>query len=246
VFAIELASGQPVTLPGSIGTAPVEVRLPLPSVPVGPGEQATWLMEVDDPATGAFLGYMPVSGTPDPTTGQLVLSLQLNQLHGTLFLPVVLHAAFVRNFDPQVHIWSSPFAGATDYGVAAPQWTRMQVLGPEVSQRLPVLNAFTGEAGWVDAAGVGPVPVDDGLPAVPAVAAAAPSTSTDVAPAAETSPDAAPRAPSPTYVVQPGDTLASIAAAMGMSVDDLLAANPGVDPNNLTSDTVLQLPMAAP
>jgi LysM repeat protein len=47
------------------------------------------------------------------------------------------------------------------------------------------------------------------------------------------------------YVVQPGDTLSGIAAANGMSTDDLATAN-GLDPNGiLVSGTTLAIPGAA-
>jgi hypothetical protein len=171
LVAIDRGSGQSVPLPGSIASLTVEVRLPQPAVTPGPDEEVAWLMEVDD-ASGNFLGYSRPPSTQDPITQQVVLIIQVSQLNGTLFLPVLLRTAYVRNFDPGAHIWSNPFSDAVDFGVAAPQWTRMQVLAPQISQRLPVLNAFTGEPGWVDAGAVGMVARDDGLPAVPLVAAA--------------------------------------------------------------------------
>ena len=92
----------------------------------------------------------PLPGLPPPTQhagpdhGPGSARQQVGQLRGTLFLPVLLRSAAVRNFDAQVHIWSSPFPDAVDFGVAARQWTRMQVLAPQIGQRLLVLNAFTG------------------------------------------------------------------------------------------------------
>ncbi len=45
-----------------------------------------------------------------------------------------------------------------------------------------------------------------------------------------------------TYVVKPGDTPSSIAEAEGVDLDELLAANPDVDPNALTVGDELKLP----
>jgi hypothetical protein len=136
------------------------------------------------PGQRQTVGYTRPPSTLDPASGMLLLTPTLGELGGTLFLPVVFEQAFVRNFDPDVHIWSNPFSTAVDFGIAAPQWTRMEVLAPVVGSRLPVLNASTGEPGWVDAAGVGPVSADDGLPAVlpPTVAAPPPVAAPTEAP----------------------------------------------------------------
>ncbi len=45
-----------------------------------------------------------------------------------------------------------------------------------------------------------------------------------------------------TYVVKPGDTPSSIAEAEGVDLDDLLAANPDVDPNALSVGDELKIP----
>lgn len=252
LVAIDRGSGQVVPLPDSIGSLVIEVRLPQPAVSPGPGEQAVWLMEVDD-AGGNFLGYARPPSTLDPGTQQVVLLIPVSQLRGTLFLPVLLRTAYVRNFDPDAHMWSSPFADGVDFGVAAPQWTRMQVLAPPISQRLPVLNAFTGEMGWVDVGGVGLVALDDGLPAVATeVAAPVPDAAAalGIAAPADVVPFEAPALiesePQPTltmYAVQAGDTLKGIAAQSGASVLALIAANPRLDPDQLTIGQQLQLPL---
>jgi hypothetical protein len=159
------AAAQQVPLPAALADVQVQLLLPVPT-PVTPGQSTGWLMSVDDPP-GQTVGYTRPPSTIDPASGLILLTPTLGELGGTLFLPVVFQQAFVRNFDPDVHIWSNPFSTAVDFGVAAPQWTRMEVLAPVVGSRLPVLNASTGEPGWVDAAGVGPVSADDGLPAIP-------------------------------------------------------------------------------
>ena len=43
-----------------------------------------------------------------------------------------------------------------DFGVAAPQFTTLTVLGPQVGQRLLVYDLVTNNVGWIDAVGVGP------------------------------------------------------------------------------------------
>jgi hypothetical protein len=187
--AFDRASNQPKALPDALANSLVELRLPVPPVDVGPGELATWLMEVDTP-DGHFFGYVRVNGVFDPTTNTLVVSIPVRQLHSLLFLPVLLGQAYVSNFDPEIHIWSSPFPDAVDFGAAAPQLTRMQVLAPQLGSRLQVLNSFTGEPGWIDVAGVGPVPPDPGPPPSPAPEAAPMPETSDAPPV--------PAAPGPT------------------------------------------------
>ncbi|GAB4461864.1 MAG: hypothetical protein Kow0070_20070 [Anaerolineales bacterium] len=51
--------------------------------------------------------------------------------------------------------------------------------------------------------------------------------------------------PTPTpfpYTVQQGETISSIALKFGVSIDELLAANPDVNPNVMSIGTVLQIP----
>ncbi len=45
-----------------------------------------------------------------------------------------------------------------------------------------------------------------------------------------------------TWYVQPGDTLYQIAQSHGVSISDLLAANPGLDPNNLIVGQEVMIP----
>ena len=97
LLAVDRLSGQVVGLPPSVAGATIEVRLPLPVAVLEPGEEVAWLMEVDD-SNGQFLGYLRPPARFDAATSQLVLSVLANQLQGTLFLPVVLTDAYVRNF----------------------------------------------------------------------------------------------------------------------------------------------------
>ncbi|HHW39674.1 MAG TPA: LysM peptidoglycan-binding domain-containing protein [Syntrophomonadaceae bacterium] len=46
------------------------------------------------------------------------------------------------------------------------------------------------------------------------------------------------------YVIRPGDTYFSLARRFGTTVDALIAANPGVDPNNLQIGMTICIPVA--
>src|SRR5512140_775460 len=50
------------------------------------------------------------------------------------------------------------------------------------------------------------------------------------------------QASGPVYIVQSGDTLYNIALRFNISVDDLIAANPSVNPNNLAIGQELVIP----
>ncbi len=50
------------------------------------------------------------------------------------------------------------------------------------------------------------------------------------------------QASGPVYIIQPGDTLSSIAARFNVSLDALIAANPAVNPNNLAIGQELLIP----
>jgi peptidoglycan DL-endopeptidase LytF len=48
--------------------------------------------------------------------------------------------------------------------------------------------------------------------------------------------------PGPTYTIRPGDTLYSLAQTLGFTVQTILAANPGINPNFLEVGRILCLP----
>ena len=52
--------------------------------------------------------------------------------------------------------------------------------------------------------------------------------------------------PGPTYTVRPGDTLFSLARTLGTTVPAILAANPGINPNQLAVGQILCLPTGGP
>jgi CSLREA domain-containing protein len=272
LVALDTASREVRDLPEGVANSNVELRLPLPSAVLAPADEVAWLMEVLGP-DGEFQGYARPPTVFDPLTQQLVLVVRAEQLHGTLFLPVVWRTAYVRNHDPVAHIWSSPSADATDFGVAAPQWTRMQVMAPPLNQRLLVLNGFTGQPGWVALDGVGAVPVDDGLPVMVLVPADEPllvPAAIEQSPQPEAGSDAATPEPlrqapadeapatasqvapigapdsAQSYTVQAGDSLKVIAAQARSTVAALIEANPGINPDSLTIGQQLQVLPPAP
>ena len=145
VVAEEIATNRQVPLPDTVAQAVAEVILPAPSSPPGAEGEVTWLVEARQDSQ--FFGYLRVASTFDPATNRVVFLVPLRLLDGTLFLPVLLREAYLANFDASARAWSSPFKDALDFGVAAPQWTRMRVLGPQVGGRIFVLNSFTGRPG---------------------------------------------------------------------------------------------------
>ncbi|HML98407.1 MAG TPA: LysM domain-containing protein [Tepidiformaceae bacterium] len=75
-----------------------------------------------------------------------------------------------------------------------------------------------------------------------ATPAASPSPPTPPSPAGSPTAAATPPAGPRTYVVRAGDTLSSIAAENGTTVDAIVALNPGLDPNTLPVGEEIQLP----
>lgn len=69
-----------------------------------------------------------------------------------------------------------------------------------------------------------------------------PEPTEEPAPTAEPAPTSTPAAGAQTYAVKSGDIPATIAAQFGISVEDLLAANPGINPTNLQIGDVLNIP----
>lgn len=66
-----------------------------------------------------------------------------------------------------------------------------------------------------------------------------PGTAT-VAPSA--SAVASPTPAGKTYVMKPGDTLSAVAASYGVSVADIVAANPGINPDTIAIGTEIRIP----
>jgi LysM repeat protein len=85
-------------------------------------------------------------------------------------------------------------------------------------------------------------------PTPPVTRTASATTTAAASPDASPSPASSPTAaatPTPgarTYVVQSGDTLSSIAAENGTTVDEIVALNPGLEPNTLQVGAEILLP----
>lgn len=148
-LALEDASGNMLPLPSDLLAQMVILEVPV----LSPGVFA-WLEELD--AQGQFAGYVRPDATFDPSQNALQIVLPVSSLQGALFLPAVLQPSWVQNFDPNVHIWSGPTSDAIDFGVAGPQGTVYQVVGPQVLGRIYVFDPVTQGYGWIDASGVGP------------------------------------------------------------------------------------------
>ncbi len=139
--------------PGSAGDETISVNLPVLRSPQ-PGQEYAWLVGVYD-GEGHFQGYMRLLGDFDPPTNTMRYDLTVRQIQGALLLPALLQPAWVENFDPGTHVWSSPFGDGEDFGVAGDQFTTFRVVGPEVNGRIFVVDP-SGHYGWIDADGVGP------------------------------------------------------------------------------------------
>jgi LysM repeat protein len=81
--------------------------------------------------------------------------------------------------------------------------------------------------------------LDDEPAATTTPATTAPATATDTAATTATTTAAEPEA---FYTIESGDTLESIAAAYGTTVEELLRLNPGIDPTNLTVGQRIRVP----
>jgi hypothetical protein len=161
----------------------VDVRLDMP-VLAQPGELPgafAWLRGLYE--GGAFLGYLRPDAQFDAETGMLVATVPLQAVleaapgRGMLLLPTMIQPSYVANHSADLRIYSGPTAGAQDFGPAGPAFTTFTVLAPQVAQRLFVLNPVTGNYGWIDVAGIGPV-------AAPAAAEPASEPGAAVEPAA--------------------------------------------------------------
>ncbi len=139
---------------GAVGQNPIALNLPVVQNPQA-GQEYAWLIEVVD-GSGNVIGYMRLIGDFDSTTNTMHYNLTVGQLQGTIFVPVVIQPSWVQNFDPDVHVWSSPLAEGLDFGTVGTQFVTFRVLGPQVGGRIFVVDP-SGNYGWIDARGVGPV-----------------------------------------------------------------------------------------
>lgn len=69
-----------------------------------------------------------------------------------------------------------------------------------------------------------------------------PTTPTPTAPVSTASAVASPTAAGKTYTMKSGDTLSVVAASYGVSVADIVAANPGLNPDTIAVGTEIRIP----
>lgn len=83
---------------------------------------------------------------------------------------------------------------------------------------------------------------DDGAATTPTVAATTQAPPTTAKPKPVATGPTTTSAPAATYTIQSGDTLESIAAQYGTSVEALVTLNPDVDPTNLQVGQTIRVP----
>lgn len=147
------AEGQKIVPPDSV-TAPILVSMPVPSVSVPPEGVIAWLVATYD--RDGFAGYVRPPAIFDPNTGRTTLSIPVQDLQGTLFLPAIIVPATVVTLDPDAHLWSGVQPDAADFGPVGPQFSSLVVVAPQVRSRLYVFNPATENYGWIDVSAVGP------------------------------------------------------------------------------------------
>ena len=69
-----------------------------------------------------------------------------------------------------------------------------------------------------------------------------PSSVTPTAPAVAGTAPVSPTAAGRTYIMKAGDTLSDVAASFGVSVADIVAANPGINPDTIAIGTEIRIP----
>jgi LysM repeat protein len=128
---------------------------------------------------------------------------------------------------------------------------------PQNAEAPPVAAATSTPAKGSATAKAGAGTVAPKATAVPATSTEAPATATEAPAAATDTPSAPANTPVPgatstpasvgqTYTVQDGDFPAKIAEKFGIPVEDLLAANPGINPTDLHIGDVIVIPAKRP
>ena len=153
-----LASGESAP-PGVVPETDFQI-----SMPVLPGSSKrssvfAWLVATYD-NTG-FAGYVRMPSAFDAETNRVLVSVPLNGLaSGALFLPALLANTSVLIQDAEARLFSRPDELAVDFGLAGDQFSELEVVAPQVRDRLFVFSPVTKNYGWIDALKVGPNPRD--------------------------------------------------------------------------------------
>lgn len=108
--------------------------------------------------------------------------------------------------------------------------------GNSLVRDLPTSTAAVHSTATPTVAGTGNQPTPQQGTQVPSSV-----TPTTPAPTSATA-GASPTIAGKTYVMKPGDTLSAVAASYGVSVADIVAANPGLNPDTIASGTEIRIP----
>jgi hypothetical protein len=153
-----LASGESAP-PGLVPET--EFQISMPVLPGSPKRSSVfaWLVATYD-NTG-FAGYVRMPSAFDAETNRVLVSVPLNGLaSGALFLPALLANTSVLIQDAEARLFSRPDELAVDFGLAGDQFSELEVVAPQVRDRLFVFSPVTENYGWIDALKVGPNPRD--------------------------------------------------------------------------------------
>ena len=154
-----VVAGRPVPVGSRDVTDVPTVTVHLPVNPNGaavPNSGSFAWLVADYGPDGEFIGYLRPQATFNPETNSVSMALPVDQLQGTLFLPVFLTPSWVQSTRASAHIYGSPMPDAVDFGLAGPQFTVFPVVAPQVAGRIKVFNPVTEGYGWINAADVGP------------------------------------------------------------------------------------------
>lgn len=184
-------------------------------------------LDVPTPAIAQGPTIVPSALTPIPISGPTLVPAPTETPSPTLVVapPTPVPPTLPAATPPPSA--SAPTGGATTYTVQWGDWMR----------KIAEKHGVTVEALLAANPGVHPDRIYPGqILNIPPVGGAAPTPSTGVTPSGEPT----------TYTVQRGEWFYQIARKFGISVAQLQAANPGVNPNALYPGQVLRIPAATP
>ena len=147
------------TPPGLVPEAEFQISMPVLPGSSNRSSVFAWLVATYD-VTG-FIGYVRAPSVFDADTNRVLVSVPLSGLaSGALFLPALLANTSVLIQDAEARLYSRPDALAVDFGLAGDQFSELEVVAPQVRDRLFVFSPVTENYGWIDALMVGPNPRD--------------------------------------------------------------------------------------
>ena len=123
------------------------------------GSSGTYLGSVRD--GDVFAGYELVARDPSASKVGPSLSVAVGDLTGRLLLAATIGRASVVTLAEDTALMSAPYQPAEVIGTIGSVFTTLEVVAPQLGERIMVANPATGETGWVDATTVAPAPIDD-------------------------------------------------------------------------------------